>query len=38
MNLLGFAGLHAPDWITPVSNETNERIRAELVRIGELGL
>ena len=36
MNLLGFEGLHAPDWVTPVSEETKERIRAELIHIGEL--
>ena len=38
MNLLGFEGLHAPDWVSPVSEETKDRIRAELIRIGELGL
>lgn len=36
MNLLGFEGLHTPDWVTPVSEETKERIRAELIHIGEL--
>ena len=36
MNLLGFEGIHAPDWITPISEETAEMLRAEMVKIGEL--
>lgn len=36
MNLLGFEGLHAPDWSTAVSENTREEIRGEMVRIGEL--
>lgn len=34
MNLLGFEGLHCPDWCTPVSPETVERLRREMA--GEL--
>lgn len=36
MNLLGFEGVHAPDWITPISEETVAELRAEMVKIGEL--
>ena len=36
MNLLGYEGLHAPDWTVPVSPEVKEQIRPELIRIGEL--
>ena len=36
MNLLGLEGRHAPDWITPSSDEVVARVRAELERIGEL--
>ena len=36
MNLLGFEGLHAPDWVEEASNEVVELVKAELERIGEL--
>lgn len=36
MNLLGFEGLHAPDWCTAVSDETKANIRDFMVSIGEL--
>ena len=36
MNLLGFEGLHAPDWCTAVSGETKNAIRDFMVSIGEL--
>ena len=36
MNLLGFEGLHAPDWCTAVSSATAEEVRGEMIRIGEL--
>ena len=36
MNMLGFEGLHAPDWITPISEATMAELRAEMVKIGEL--
>ena len=36
MNLLGLEGRHAPDWITPSSPEVVERVREEMVKIGEL--
>lgn len=36
MNLLGWEGLHAPDWVTPASNEVVALVREEMVRIGEL--
>lgn len=36
MNLLGFEGLHAPDWVSPVSPETQEKVRRMMIEIGEL--
>ena len=36
MNLLGWEGLHAPDWTTPASPETVALVKAEMERIGEL--
>jgi len=36
MNLLGFEGNFAPDYVTPASAATIEEIRVELQRIGEL--
>ena len=36
MNLLGWEGLHAPDWVTPSSAETVTLVKAEMERIGEL--
>ena len=36
MNLLGWEGLHAPDWTTPASNEIVALVKAEMERIGEL--
>lgn len=36
MNLLGFEGLHAPDWCTAVSSATVEEVRGEMIRIFEL--
>ena len=36
MNLLGWEGLHAPDWVTPSSAEIVAQVKAEMERIGEL--
>ena len=36
MNLLGWEGLHAPDWVTPSSPEIIALVKAEMERIGEL--
>lgn len=36
MNLLGWEGLHAPDWVTPASDEVIALVKAEMERIGEL--
>lgn len=36
MNLLGWEGLHAPDWTTPASAEVVALVKAEMKRIGEL--
>lgn len=36
MNLLGWEGLHAPDWVTPSSPEVIALVKAEMERIGEL--
>jgi len=36
MNLLGFEGLHAPDWVTPISEDTMAQLVAEMKKIGEL--
>lgn len=36
MNLLGFEGVHAPDWITPISEETKQELIATMRAIGEL--
>ena len=36
MNLLGWEGLHAPDWVTPSSAEIIALVKAEMERIGEL--
>ena len=36
MNLLGCEGIHAPDWITPISEGTMELLKAEMKKIGEL--
>lgn len=36
MNLLGFEGLHAPDWVTEVSQEIKEKVHETMVEIGEL--
>jgi len=36
MNLLGWEGLHAPDWVTPSSDEIIAQVKAEMERIGEL--
>ena len=36
MNILGFNGLHAPDWVTESSEETKETLKSALIRIGEL--
>lgn len=36
MNMLGFAGKHAPDWALPLSKETEAAVLAEMQRIGEL--
>ena len=36
MNLLGWEGLHAPDWVTPSSPEVIVLVKAEMERIGEL--
>lgn len=36
MNLLGWEGLHAPDWVTESSPEIIALVKAEMERIGEL--
>ncbi len=36
MNLLGFDGMHGPDWCTAVSAQTISEIRGFMTRIGEL--
>jgi len=36
MNLLGWEGLHAPDWTNPAAPETVALVKAEMERIGEL--
>ena len=36
MNLLGWEGLHAPDWVTPSCPEIIALVKAEMERIGEL--
>ncbi|NLZ69940.1 MAG: dihydrodipicolinate synthase family protein [Clostridiaceae bacterium] len=36
MNMLGFAGKHAPDWAAPLSEATEAAVLAEMQRIGEL--
>jgi len=36
MNLLGWEGLHAPDWVMPSSPEIVELVKTEMKRIGEL--
>jgi len=36
MNLLGFEGIHGPDWISPVSPETKAAIAEKMRLIGEL--
>ena len=36
MNLLGWEGIHAPDWITEPSAEIFALVKAEMERIGEL--
>ena len=36
MNLLGWEGLHAPDWVTPSSHEIVALVKTEMERIGEL--
>lgn len=36
MNLLGWEGLHAPDWVTPSDPQTVALVKAEMERIGEL--
>ena len=36
MNILGFDGLHAPDWVTESSDETIKILKEALVKIGEL--
>lgn len=36
MNLLGFEGLHAPDWVTESTPEIVALVKAEMTRIGEL--
>ena len=36
MNMLGFEGIHAPDWYTEVSEETKNTIREAMIKIGEL--
>ena len=36
MNLLGWEGIHAPDWITESSPEIVAQVKAEMERIGEL--
>ena len=35
-NMLGWEGLHAPDWVTPSSPEIVALVKAEMERIGEL--
>ena len=36
MNLLGWEGLHAPDWTTPADAEMIALVKADMERIGEL--
>ena len=36
MNMLGFEGLHAPDWVTESSEETRKILKDALIKIGEL--
>ena len=36
MNLLGWEGLHAPDWVSASSPEIVAQVKAEMERIGEL--
>ena len=36
MNLLGWEGLHAPDWTTPADAELIALVKADMERIGEL--
>lgn len=36
MNMLGFEGLHAPDWTVPISPEVEELVRQKMIEIGEL--
>ena len=36
MNMLGFEGMHAPDWASEVSSEVKDILRAGLIKIGEL--
>ena len=36
MNLLGWEGLHAPDWTKEASPEVVTLVKAEMERIGEL--
>ena len=36
MNLLGWEGLHAPDWVTESSPEVVALVKEEMQRIGEL--
>ena len=36
MNMLGFEGLHAPDWTVPISAEVEELVRQKMIQIGEL--
>ena len=36
MNLLGWEGLHAPDWVTKSSSEIVALVKSEMERIGEL--
>lgn len=36
MNLLGWEGLHGPDWVTPANADMIALVKAEMERIGEL--
>ena len=36
MNLLGWEGLHAPDWVTESSHGIIALVKEEMQRIGEL--
>lgn len=36
MNLLGFKGLHAPDWVSPVSPDIQKKVQKTMEEIGEL--